>query len=105
MCKAQGVPRAKDRQGQDRQGTVCGQTDRMQKEIEHCMGTEKQHEVQREGTAWGQTDSIQHGIQRQGTAWGQTDSTEHETAWSEHLASPKSIDKEVVCPSVIKVKD
>jgi len=82
------VPRAKDRQGQDRQGTVCGQTDRMQKEIEHCMGTEKQHEVQREGTAWGQTDS-----------------TEHETAWSEHLASPKSIDKEVVCPSVIKVKD
>lgn len=48
MCKAQGVPRAKDRKGQDRQGTVCGQTDRMQKEIEHCMGTEKQREMQRE---------------------------------------------------------
>lgn len=36
---------------------------------------------------------------------GQTDSTEHETAWSENLASSKSIDKEVVCPSVLKVKE
>lgn len=76
MCKAQGVPRAKDRKGQDRQGTVCGQTDRMQKEIEHCTGTERQHEMQRErghcvGTdgehaAWDrQTDSQsmkQHGV-------------------------------------------
>lgn len=30
---------------------------------------------------------------------------EHETAWSENLASPKSTDKEVVCPSVLKVKE